>query len=290
MNSGYKVIIASFLKDHPSVCNDSGFLRLSTAQNNEVEIFCLNYILKYPQEFNFDICILNNDLSDGHYHELLELNIPIIPHPNFGWHQRKKSTHFETLNTIIQSMINECNLKIDSWQLTTLFTTVENININNESDRQIISDKAGILLNEIKQKYEQYNINETPYLVLKSNNGTYGMGVISIESAEDILTLNRKKRNKLATGKSSMPIQSLIIQEGIPSINIVNESSAEEVIYNVNGSSISGFYRFHEKKSNKDILNATGMQFNSFKSDLSKQSYILAQLANLSAQQELANL
>ena len=49
-------------------------------------------------------------------------------------------------------MINECNLKIDSWQLTTLFTTVENININNESDRQIISDKAGILLNEIKQK------------------------------------------------------------------------------------------------------------------------------------------
>ena len=116
------------------------------------------------------------------------------------------------------------------------------------------------------------------------------MGVISINSTDEILNLNRKKRNKLSVGKSSIPIKSLIIQEGIPTINTINQNSAEEVIYNVNGIPISGFYRTHNKKSNKEILNATGMSFKSFETQPSQQSYILAQLANLSAQKEFTTL
>ena len=289
-NNGYNVIVASFLNEHPTICKETGFLSLTSANNHSIDVHCLDYIRNNRSQFDIDICILNNDLSDGKYHELLDLNIPIYPHPNFGWHNRKKSTHFETLNKLTTRMINECKLNIDSWHLTTLFTTIENININNEDDRHKIADEATKLLNKIKEKYSEYNINEAPYLVLKSNNGTYGMGVISIENPSDILTLNRKKRNKLSTGKSSIPIQNLMIQEGIPSINTINQKIAEEVIYNVNGTTISGFYRSHEKKSSKDILNTTGMEFKSFQTELSKQSYVLAQLANLSAQEELTNL
>ena len=288
--SGFKITVASFLKEHPDICKNTGFIQLPTAFGQTIDIFCLSYIKNNLSLFNFDLCILNNDLSDGKYHDLLELNIPIFPHPKLGWHNRKKSKHIETLNNLTNQMINECNLKIDTWQLTTLFTTVDNVDINDEKDRELITAEANQLFQKIKAKYDQYNINEEPYLVIKSNNGTYGMGVISINSPDEILTLNRKKRNKLSTGKSSLPIESLIIQEGIPSVQQINEQTAEQVIYNINGTTVSGFYRSHTKKSNKDILNSTGMEFNSFESAPSKQTYILAQLANLSAQEELIEL
>ena len=77
------------------------------------------------------------------------------------------------------------------------------------------------------------------------------MGVISIDSPDDILNLNRKNRNKLHKGKSSMPIQNLIIQEGIPSANIIDNQTSEEVLYHLNGNTIGGFYRLHQKKSIK---------------------------------------
>ena len=53
-----------------------------------------------------------------------------------------------------------------------------------------------------------------------------------------------------------MPIDNLIIQEGIPSSRVINGHTAEEVIYQVNGSTIGSFYRLHEQKNNTDILNS----------------------------------
>lgn len=77
------------------------------------------------------------------------------------------------------------------------------------------------------------------------------MGVISINSPKDILNLNRKNRNKLHKGKSSIIIQNLIIQEGVPSSKKVNNQTSEEVIYHLNGETIGGFYRVHEKNQIK---------------------------------------
>ena len=130
------------------------------------------------------------------------------------------------------------------------------------------------------------------------------MGVISINDPKEILTLNRKNRNKLHKGKSSIPIQNLIIQEGVPSSSTVNNQTSEEVIYHLNGDTIGGFYRVHEKKSKKEILNSKGMTFKPFgensnnktvpedvlPSSVSKTSYVLGQLANLSAQYEFNTL
>ncbi|MEK9728158.1 MAG: glutamate--cysteine ligase, partial [Candidatus Margulisiibacteriota bacterium] len=136
------------------------------------------------------------------------------------------------------------------------------------------------------------------------DNGTYGMGVLSINDPYEILNLNRKRRNKLLRGKSSQPIENLIIQEGIPSAKIINNIASEEVIYLVNGDTVGGFYRMHETKTAKDILNSKGMQFKAFNTSIdqhfskpnenidnygiSKTSYVIAQLANISAQKELS--
>ncbi len=301
-----KCTIGSFFNDHPTICKAEGFLTLDTSSNNQITVFCLDYILNHTETFNFDVCLLNNDLSDGKYENLTNLNIPIIPHPNLGWHKRKKSNHILTLNDLTKKMIMDCNLNIDPWLLSTYMTQVSSVDINNENDRQRLADAANELLEKVQNKYKENNISDPPYLVLKSDNGTYGMGVISINSPEDILTLNRKNRNKLNKGKSSMPIHNLIIQEGVPSSNKVENQTSEEVIYHVNGNTVGGFYRMHEKKSNKDILNSKGMSFKAFCNDIndhfnetsvcgvpksvSKTSYILGQLANLSAQHEFNTL
>ena len=301
-NAGFKVTIGTFFNDHPQVCETNGFLDLKTMSEQPFRIYCLNYILKNLSKFNFDICLLNNDLTNGDLSALKKLNLPIVPDVNMGWYKRQKSTHFKTFNQLIDKMIKELKLDIDPWQLSTLFKTESNININNESDRNRLAYTAGELLNEIKAKYNEHKITSAPYLVLKANNGTYGMGVISINSPDEIKSLNRKKRNKLFKGKSSTPIESIIIQEGIPSVKIIDKATSEEVIYNVNGTTVGGFYRMHDAKSDKDILNSKGMQFKAFfksnSSDInasiiesisvSKTSYIIAQLANLSAQKELS--
>ena len=78
------------------------------------------------------------------------------------------------------------------------------------------------------------------------------------------------------------------------------------MIYNLNGTTVGGFYRIHEKKSKTDILNSKGMIFKSYCDNIekhgkqnnacgiprkiNKSSYVLAQLANLSAQIEFNNL
>ena len=64
---------------------------------------------------------------------------------------------------------------------------------------------------------------------------------------------------------------------------------SEEVVYNVNGHSIGGFYRVHNKKSDRDILNSTGMTFQSFHKPISNASKIISKCANIAAQRELTS-
>ncbi|MGC6366776.1 MAG: glutamate--cysteine ligase [Candidatus Marinamargulisbacteria bacterium] len=304
-SAGCNVIVGSFFKDHPTICTSTGHLTITTANNNPLTLYCLNYILNHRNEFNIDACVLNNDLSDGNYDSLTQLNVPIIPDPQMGWHRRKKSTHIAQLNQLTKTLIDECHLSIDPWQLTTEFAAVSSIDINLETDRQRLADTANDILKIIQQKYKEHHINDSPYLVIKSDNGTYGMGVISIKEPNDILNLNRKSRNKLHKGKSAIPIDNLIIQEGIPSAIQINGHTAEEVIYHVNGETIGSFYRLHEQKTTTDILNSKGMQFKAFDPSINESfqeestnamiqsspiSYLVAQLANLSAQKEVALL
>ena len=52
--------------------------------------------------------------------------------------------------------------------------------------------------------FEKYNINEKPFIIIKADSGTYGMGVISIDSIDQIKNLNRKQRNKMLATKGNI--------------------------------------------------------------------------------------
>ena len=72
----------------------------------------------------------------------------------------------------------------------------------------------------IGTKYREYGIEEKPFVIVKADAGTYGMGIMTVHDASEVIGLNRKQRNKMAVVKEGLEVSSVIIQEGVPTYEI----------------------------------------------------------------------
>ena len=52
-------------------------------------------------------------------------------------------------------------------------------------------------------------------MVIKPDNGTYGMGIMTVRDAKELDALNRKTKNKMAVIKDGQTVSDVIIQEGV---------------------------------------------------------------------------
>lgn len=260
-DAGFCVSVASFLDHNPTECDEFGFITLETAKGNTLKMHCLKHVMKKmdAKESSFDLIILNNDLTTGVPDSLKDSKIPIYPSINAGWHSRLKSHHFSEANKVIQDFATE--FKLDPWHFSCLYEVVSDVDINVEADRQRLYVAAQTLFKDIQTQYDRHNITEKPFIFLKADSGTYGMGVHPIESPEEILELNRKSRNKLSTGKSSQKIEQFLLQEGVPSIKSVDQQTSEACVYQMANHFVGGFYRLNNQKSNRENLNSQGMSF-----------------------------
>lgn len=258
--AGFEVCLASFLDVETNVCDTFGFIELETAVGNVVRLHCLKDILTKFTTLPgyFDVVILNNDLSSGVPEVLKQSRVPIYPPLQAGWHRRLKSQHFQATAAFVEqaASIIEC----DPWFLSCYFDSCS-ADITEESDRTMLADKASDLFKKIQAKYDAYGIQESPFIFLKSNSGTYGMGVQAIASPGDILSLNRKSRNNLSVGKGSQKIHSFILQEGVRTDQKIGEMASEICLYQVARTVVGGFYRVNSVKSDRDNLNSQGMGF-----------------------------
>jgi glutamate--cysteine ligase len=259
--AGFEVKTASFLSEDATPCTTSKSVTLETATGHPLQIYCLHHILTEVDSSTqqYDLIILNNDLTDGIPEILKKTNIPIYPSIQAGWHSRLKTHHFREANKVIAEFC--ALLNIDPWHLSCLFKTSPEVDINEDEDRTTLHALAVTLFDEIKAKYHQYGITEKPFIFLKADHGTYGMGVIPIEDPDDILTLNRKERNKLHKGKGAKVIERFILQEGIPSISQIDDQVSEVCIYQIANHYVGGFYRLNNQKNNRENLNSQGMSF-----------------------------
>lgn len=259
--SGFEVTIASFLNKNNEYCENNTFIELKTHSGKFLKMNCLNNILgKIESDLHlFDLIILNNDLTTGIPDILKNTDLPIYPSLQAGWHSRLKSHHFCEANRIIKEFSEHFN--IDPWLFSCLFKKSDLVNINEETDRQKLFELAKELFQEIEEKYKKFNINKKPFIFLKSDKGTYGMGVHAIESPEEILHLNRKQRNKLNVGKGSQLIERFILQEGVPSVSKVDYQVGEACVYQIANTFVGGFYRINSLKSERENLNSKGMSF-----------------------------
>lgn len=212
---------------------------------------------------NFTPCMvmLNNDLAEGIPPQLQGIHQTIHPPLKLGWSHRLKSDHFRLYQQVAEQFAKD--IGIDSWYINPIFDTAENIDFGVKADLQIIADKTDALLTLIKQHYQQRQINAKPFVVVKSDSGTYGMGVLPVTDASQILALNRKARSKMATNKGKGAVDKVIIQEGIPTSETIGEAAAvaEPVVYMLGQHVVGGFYRIHKDKREHENLNSPGMHF-----------------------------
>ena len=100
-----------------------------------------------------------------------------------------------------------------------------------------------------------------PILVIKADNGTYGMGIMTVRDIKDLEALNRKTRNKMSVIKDGQEVSEVIIQEGVLTHEQINDAVAEPVVYMMDRYVVGGFYRVHAERGIDENLNAPGASF-----------------------------
>jgi glutamate--cysteine ligase len=209
----------------------------------------------------FDPCaiLLNNDLSAGIPEILTDLDQPVIPPLHAGWSTRRKSGHFGKYDRVAEEFARM--LHIDPWLINPMFATCGQINFQERRGEECLAAHVDELLGDIREKYREYGVNEEPFVIVKADAGTYGMGIMTVKDASEVRDLNRKQRNKMAVGKEGMAVSDVIIQEGVYTFESIAEAVAEPVVYMMDHFVIGGFYRVHTGRGKDENLNAPGMRF-----------------------------
>jgi len=210
----------------------------------------------------FEPCavLLNNDLSAGIPDILQGIEEQyVLPPVHAGWAVRRKSNHFAAYDEVANAFARE--IGIDPWRINPAFSVCRSINFHERQGEECLVANVSAVLDLVREKYREYGIAETPYVVVKADAGTYGMGVMTVRNADELIALNRKQRNKMSVVKEGLEVSEVLIQEGVHSFETVNEAVAEPVVYMIDRYVVGGFYRVHTGRGKDENLNAPGMHF-----------------------------
>lgn len=209
--------------------------------------------------FEADIAILNNDLTDGIPNLLQNLETPIIPSKNIGWHNRAKSDHFDIYNELAIEMASI--LEIDPWLISSLHDSCDDIGFKEKKGIDCLSKHVDQINEKLTEKYKAYLINDAPYCYIKADSGTYGIAVWPVTSGTEVLDINKKARNKMNMLKGSVQNNQVLVQEGIKTIDKIKNTIAEPMIYMIGGQVIGNLFRTNDSRDEKISLNAAGAVF-----------------------------
>ena len=210
----------------------------------------------------FDPCtvLLNNDLSSGQ--PLILENIReqfILPPLHAGWTVRRKSAHFKAYDEVAKKFGKY--LGIDPWLINAYHANLKGVDFHERVGEDELATAVETVLKKVAKKYKEYGVTEEPFVIVKADAGTYGMGIMTVRSPDDIRDLNRKQRNKMAKVKEGLEVQDILVQEGVPTIEQWNGQTAEPVVYMIDRFVVGGFYRVNSEKGNDENLNSAGMHF-----------------------------
>ena len=116
-------------------------------------------------------------------------------------------------------------------------------------------------IQKIARKYREYGISEKPFVVVKADAGTAGMGVMTVHDAAEITRLSPAERARMAESKAGVPVRDVIVQEGVYTFERIGEEVAEPVVYMIDRYVVGGFYRTHGTRERDQNLNAPGMHY-----------------------------
>jgi glutamate--cysteine ligase len=203
--------------------------------------------------------LLNNDLSSGVPDILKNLDQPVAPPTSMGWATRRKSRHFSLYSQAVKEFA--ALIELDPWLIDPASRQCGKIDFQKREGEECLAYYVDEVLTEVRAKYREHGVSETPFAIIKADAGTYGMNVMSVRSPEEAIALNRKQRTKMARGKEGLAVTEVLVQEGVHTFETWEEAYAEPVVYMIDRYVVGGFYRVHAERGKDENLNAPGMTF-----------------------------
>jgi len=205
--------------------------------------------------------LLNNDLSAGRPAILENLEQPVMPPLALGWSNRRKSDHFAHYHRIAEEFTQLIDL--DPWLIDPIFRKCGEIDFHKHEGEECLVSNVDAVIAAVREKYQAYGIDREPFVMIKADTGTYGMGVMTAHNGDEVRNLNRKQRNKMAVGKEGQAVHEVMVQEGVYTFETWGNqtATAEPVVYMIDRFVVGGFYRVHTGRGNDQNLNAPGMHF-----------------------------
>jgi glutamate--cysteine ligase len=211
---------------------------------------------------DFDPCtiLLNNDLSAGVPGILEDIHEQyLLPPLHAGWTTRRKSKHFKCYEEVAKRLGKL--LGVDPWLINPMFEKCGEVNLVEGAGMDCLSTNVDALLTKIRRKYKEYGIKEKPFVVVKADNGTHGMGIVTVRDVKDLEALRQKAQSQIKGSKDGLPACDLLVQEGVLTKERMNDAVAEPVVYMMDRYVVGGFYRIHADRGIDENLNAPGSSY-----------------------------
>jgi glutamate--cysteine ligase len=250
--AGYdvKVSFPNCLEESLSVKSASGFeVSVQPTTKKDGKLFI--------GEWSPDLIISNNDFSNLNECWADGLSQAINPPREMGWYRRKKSKFFEAYNELAQEFAEL--LEIDPWMVQVHSESFADFSVDDPESRKKLAAQCAVVADKIKAEYAERGIQQEPFLFVKNDSGTYGLGVLPVAKPEDVETWTYKARKKMKAAKGGGGVTQVLIQEGV-STQVKGEEGqvAEPAIYMIGCQLAGGFLRTHTQKSETESLNSPG--------------------------------
>lgn len=230
-----------------------------------------------------DLILINNDMISGEPEILSGIEQECIPHIKLGWFNRKKEDYFAQHDELLRDFCAEFD--IDKWLLSAKLESCQGVDFEKRQGLECVAAAVDKLLAQIQEKYNEYKIQQKPYVFVKTSSGSYGIGVVSVDHPDEILNINKNLRKKMQVTKESKAIDNVIVQEGIQTVSSYNGYPSEILSYFVIDRNIATICRYNTLNDSKNNLNTKGMGFVDMKHD-SKVLQIVNSLALIAAEKE----
>ena len=211
---------------------------------------------------DFDPCtiLLNNNLSAGVPRVIEYLYEQyLLPPLHAGWTVRRRSKHCQSYEEVAKKFAKL--LGMDPWLINPMYAAAGSLDLADASALDSLQTQVDVLLGKVRRKYKEYGINEKPFVVVKADSGNDGLGPVTVRDAKDLATVIQRARNKMGMVAADHQATEILLQEGVPTYERVNDAVAEPVVYMIDRYVVGGFYRVHAELGVDESLNAPGASY-----------------------------
>jgi glutamate--cysteine ligase len=209
---------------------------------------------------DFDPCtiLLNNDLVAGVPGMLEDLHEQyLLPPLHASSAQRRKSRHFHSYEEVAKRFAKL--LGMDPWLIHPMYGQCGQVDFATEAGLECVKTNVDAVLAKIRRKHKEYGIADRAFVVVKSD-GPGGSDVLTVRDAKDLDDPERRARMVRSLHQSA-PVREVIIQEGVPTYERINDAVAEPVVYMIDRYVVGGFYRVHAARGVDESLDTPGQAY-----------------------------